>query len=159
MEIEDKHQQVGHALVPMISKYITAKNKNSDVLELISVLSVLTGQLTLKHNAHPKDRLFEIFNAMKTMCESNDLHEATLSGVDISKVEFIFISEVLHDALPEIEKLFKTFSLTDQDQEIAALCAVIFALAFVKSEFNEDVTGMLPYLTRAMITGSQVLIQ
>lgn len=159
MEILDKHQQVGHALVPMISKYISTKNKDSDVLELISVLSVLTGQLTLKHNANPKDRLFEIFNAMKTMCESNDLHEATLSGVDISRVEFIFISEVLHDALPEVEKLFNTFSLTDQDQEIAALCAVIFALVFVKTEFSEDVTGMLPYLTRAMITGSQVIIQ
>jgi len=159
MEIEDRHQQVGHALVPMISKHISAKNKDSDVLELISVLSVLTGQLTLKHNDNPKDRLFEIFNAMKTMCETNDLHEATLSGVDISKVEFVFISDVLKDALPEVEKLFNTFSLTKQDQEIAALCAVIFALVFVKTEFSEDVTGMLPYLTRAMITGSQVIIQ
>lgn len=159
MEILDKHQQVGHALVPMISKHVSTKNKNSDVLELISVLSVLTGQLTLKNNANPKDRLFEIFNAMKAMCESNDLHEATLSGVDISKVDFIFISEVLSEALPEIDNLFNTFSLTKPDQEIAALCSVIFALAFVKSEFNEDVTGMLPYLTRAMITGSQVIIR
>lgn len=159
MEIEDKHQQVGHALVPMISKYISTKNKDSDVLELMSVLGVLTGQLVLKNNSNPKDRLFEIFNTMKTMCESNDLNEATLSGSNIAKVEFVFISDVLQSALPDVEKLFNTFSLNKDDQELAALCAVIFALVFVKTQFSEDVTGLLPYITRAMITGSQVLIK
>ncbi|MBC7458048.1 MAG: hypothetical protein H7235_07200 [Bdellovibrionaceae bacterium] len=158
MQIENHHQEAAHEILPIVGRYISLKNRDTS-LELLSALGTLTGQLALRSNIETGERVLELFNTMRIMCEENDLTEANQDGIKIPAVDFDFLIDVVLGTSSDIEKVFNQFSIQGADKEIVTMCAVVLAIGLAKNEFAEDVSGLLPYVTHTMVAGSKTVIK
>jgi hypothetical protein len=173
-EPEDKINQSASMIISILAEALDKKGRASSP-EMLLTLGTLTGQLALRSRSGEKinsanagdtvlvegvsDRVYELHHIMRHNCEKGPLKKALLEGVDLPEIEPEFIISIIKECLPEIEALFVELKLPKEHQDLAGAMAILIAIQNVKDEFNEDISGTLPYVTHAMVAGSHSVIK
>ena len=171
---DDKINDSASMIINILAESLENKGRASSPEMLLS-LGTLTGQLALRSKLGERihsensgdtilvpgvsDRVFELHNILKHNCEKGPLKKALMENVNLPEIEQSFLTDTIRECLPKIDAAFTELKLPDEHKDLAGVMAILIAIQNVKDEFNEDISGTLPYITHSMVAGSHIVIR